>query len=122
MIYFQERFRHRPGLLLRHPLVHLHDALDALWLDEDGDGEELGDVEALDGVGAHVEDAVLAGGGHVHHGLNRGAVQVVVVLACLDEEVRLDVALHALYAVSAKGEEKPCCGRSSLSGLLQSLR
>ncbi len=93
-----------PGLLLRHPLVHLQDALHALGFDEDRDGEELRHVQPFDGVGADVQDAVLPLRGHVHHGLHGRPIQVAVELAGLDEQVRLDVVLHLLYA--AKGEEK----------------
>ena len=50
-----------------------------------------------DGVGRDVEDAVLARDGDVDHRLYGGAVEVVVVLSGLDEEVRLDVALHLLH-------------------------
>jgi hypothetical protein len=37
-------------LLLRHPLVDLHDELGGLWLDEDGDGVEPGGLESIIGI------------------------------------------------------------------------
>lgn len=77
-----------PRLVLAHPLVHLQDGLDGLGLEEDGHGVEPGHVEALDGVGRDVEDAVLALLRHVDHRLHRRAVQVLVVLPRLDEEMR----------------------------------
>lgn len=70
-----------PGLLLRQALVHLpadacsgqirgltcallcahsHDVLHTLGLDEDGDGVQLSQLESLDGVSGHVQDAVFA--------------------------------------------------------------
>ena len=43
---------------------------------------------------------MLALSGHVLHGLDRGAVQVLIVLARLYEEVGLDVGLHLLHRVN----------------------
>ena len=56
------------GVLLRHLVVRgvvvagvldLPDLLDVLELDEEDDGVDLVGVQPLDGVGVHVDDAVL---------------------------------------------------------------
>ena len=89
------------SLLLRHLPVDAHDELDVPRLDEHRHGVDARRLQALDRVPAHVENTVLALLRHRLHARDARAVQVVVVLARLDELVVLDVGFHCL----ATGDE-----------------
>ena len=84
------------GLLFGHPVVDGHDEARVAGLQEDGDGVQAGGLQPLDGVSADVQDAVFTLLGDLLDRGHRGAVEVAVVLAGLDEFVVLYVGLHGL--------------------------
>lgn len=78
------------------PYVHSHNRIHGFWLDKHSNGVQLCHLQSLNGISGHVQDTVLALLRHLAHTRHRSAIQIVIVLASLDEQVVLDVPLHLL--------------------------
>lgn len=84
------------GLFICLSPVHLHEGFNGFRFDENGNGIKLCLSQPLDSIARHIQDAVLPPLCHRPHGLDAGAIEIVIELPSLYELVVLDVFLHLL--------------------------